>query len=308
MADSQEQLAGALKHKSRYVRKVAKSKRKLGILRAKQMRQNSEYKAKVQDAVKTKTRLNDMEDDAGKTLAQNGDLQKYRKITAKYQAKIQQIEASNMDPDTKEQLIDDIKTRLEVKRARHTINADGEDISILSGTYKTYDKETADLIASVKGKKTKLMEKSNNDIFDRNSGPREVSVEEVPVVTSEDVKEYNEAIASNTEEGKKTAEAIRQRIEDVSKKRKQFFEEYRGPEKRMISTLEDASQSTLDYLLKQGKISQAEYDEIMNSHYNRGKEEETESKTQTMPQPTAQKTQGNPQASVQQSADAESQR
>ena len=46
----------------------------------------------------------------------------------------------------------------------------------------------------------------------------------------------------------------------------------------------------------------------MNSHYNGGKEEETESKTQTMPQPTAQKTQGNPQASVQQSADAESQR
>ena len=308
LADSQEQLAGALKHKSRYVRKVAKSKRKLGILRAKQMRQNSEYKAKVQDAVKTKTRLNDMEDDAGKTLAQNGELQKYRKITAKYQAKIQQIEASNMDPDTKEQLIDDIKTRLEVKRARHTINADGEDISILSGTYKTYDKETADLIASVKGKKTKLMEKSNNDIFDRNSGPREVSIEEVPVVTSEDVKEYNEAIASNTEEGKKTAEAIRQRIEDVSKKRKQFFEECRGPEKRMISTLEDASQSTLDYLLKQGKISQAEYDEIMNSRYNGGKEEETESKTQTMPQPTAQKAQGNPQASVQQSADAESQR
>ncbi len=308
LVDSQEQLAGALKHKSRYVRKVAKNKRKLGILRAKQMRQNSEYKAKVQDAVKTKTRLNDMEDDAGKTLAQNGELQKYRKITAKYQAKIQQIEASNMDPDTKEQLIDDIKTRLEVKRSRHTINADGEDISILSGKYKTYDKETADLIASVKGKKTKLMEKSNYDIFDRNAGPREVSVKEVPVVTSEEVEEYNEAISSNTEEGKKKAEAIRQRIEDVSKARKQFFEEYSGPEKRMISTLEGDSDSTLDYLLKQGKISQAEYDEIMNSRYNGAKEEETESKTQTMPQPTSQKAQGNPQASAQQSADAESQR
>lgn len=304
LVNSQEQLAGALKHKSRYVRKVAKNKRKLGILRAKQMRQNSEYKAKVQDAVKTKNRLNEMEDQTGKTLAQNGELQKFRKVTSKYQAKIDQIQASNMDEDDKEQLIDDIRTKLEVKRARHTINADGEDISILSNKFKTFDKETADLIASVKGKKTKLMEKSSYDIFDRNAGQRELSVEEVPAFTQNDLKEYNEAKQSQTDEGKKKAKDLEKKFAEIEKTRNEFFDSHKSPENRVVANLNNVSESTLDYLLKLGKISQEEYEEIINNRYSKSQAgDETVSTVKQMPKQSP--TQSQTKAS---SADTQSQR
>lgn len=149
---------------------ATKANRKaLRKLKAKARIQKAEYKGKVEKFLKAKEELNQEEERTGKTTAMGGYLQKLRNEKSKYNDRVNKAISRGADQDELEDLSDefeDIKSEI-VENAMDS-GIDG-DITKLSEDYLTGDKDAEDIINSVKGTKTALMEEMEKDIKRRNS-------------------------------------------------------------------------------------------------------------------------------------------
>lgn len=248
-----------------YKRARVKNARKLRKLRVKARVAENKHRKSVTTALKTKDRLNKLEERDGKTLAQNGLLQKFRSIKGKYQSKIDAVSANgSLDEDEKEDMISDLEVERDDKLAKYSINQDGEELDGMSDEFRTFDSEAEELINSVKGKRTASLDRRMQDIIRRNSRTTE-TVEEKAGFDGREVAQYEQAVkASPTEENKK---AFGNFVEQFNALRKQRESEIEEGRKNGITYehLINLSQATLDRLVREGQISMEEYTQILQA-------------------------------------------
>lgn len=248
-----------------YKRARVKNARKLRKLRVKARVAENKHRKSVTTALKTKDRLNKLEERDGKTLAQNGLLQKFRSIKGKYQSKIDAVSANgSLDEDEKEDMISDLEVERDDKLAKYSINQDGEELDGMSDEFRTFDSEAEELINSVKGKRTASLDRRMQDIIRRNSRTTE-TVEEKPTYYASEVAQYEQAVkASPTEENKKAFGNFVEQFNALRKQRESEIEEGRK-NGTTYESLINLSQATLDRLVREGQISMEEYNRILQA-------------------------------------------
>lgn len=248
-----------------YKRARVKNARKLRKLQVKARVAENQHKKSVITALKTKDRLNKLEERDGKTLAQNGLLQKFRSIKGKYQSRIDAVsDNQSLDEDEKQDMISELEVERDDKLSKYGINHDGEELDGMSDEFKTFDSEAEELINSVKGKRTASLDRKMQDIMRRNSRTIE-TVEEKAGYDVREATQYEQAVKeSPTEENKKAFGNFVEQFNALRKQRENEIEEGRK-NGTTYESLINLSQATLDRLVSEGQISKEEYVRILQA-------------------------------------------
>ena len=177
-------------------------------LRAKARVKKSDYKAKVEDFIVAKQQLNAYEEKTGKTTAMIGNLQKLRKAKNQY--------AQEIDGVTDEDILEDAKDKFDSEIEKIGLDADVKKMSELSDNFKTGDKETEDIINSVKGAKSKTMQAMLDDIDSRNSKEK-TDAEQVEYYSVDALKDYVQKVqASDNAKDKENLQKFLDRAKKVN--------------------------------------------------------------------------------------------
>lgn len=248
-----------------YKRARVKNARKLRKLKVKARVAENQHRKSVTTALKTKDRLNKLEERDGKTLAQNGLLQKFRSIKGKYQSRIDAVsDNQSLDEDEKQDMISELEVERDDKLSKYGINHDGEELDGMSDEFKTFDSEAEELINSVKGKRTASLDRKMQDIMRRNSRTIE-TVEEKAGYDVREATQYEQAVKeSPTEENKKAFGNFVEQFNALRKQRENEIEEGRK-NGTTYESLINLSQATLDRLVREGQISKEEYVRILQA-------------------------------------------